>query len=417
MRALVTVKTNVSAALQRNWQTFQSEGLRVLPRKVKVWLLALLALPILLLVRLIKPLVHIRFGVLPSVRIGHFAAEPELYLCMRQAGLLPANTLDLFWFSGSISNQQLAKMWRRTLRMHPFYQRLYLLNRQFFHWNDHLIPRLPSEDRDLHGILSHTTPHLSFTVQEEEKGRTALAALGISPNTPFICFHSRDNGYSALGISPEQIKLYGCRNSDVRTFLPAMEALAERGYPCLRMGVAVERPLQTQHPGIINYANISRSDFMDIYLGAHCHFYVGDTSGLAEVPKIFRRPVVWVNFFALEYAPTWGSQDLFIPSKIRQRDEGRLLTFREILARGVGRFRHCTEFEAEGLEVVPNTAEEIHAVVQEMAARLAGTWQPASGDEDLQQRFWSLFQSSDINGVFLCRVGAAYLREYQELLD
>jgi hypothetical protein len=50
----------------------------------------------------------VRFGVLPSVRIGHFAAEPEIYLCMRDAGLLP-KSIDFFWFTGKTSNSQLCE--------------------------------------------------------------------------------------------------------------------------------------------------------------------------------------------------------------------------------------------------------------------------------------------------------------------
>jgi len=413
----MTLIRNLQTILKNNLHTFRHQGLGILPRKLWGWSLVALALPVLLLVRLLKPLVHIRFGVLPCIRIGHFAAEPELYLCMREAGLLPQNTRDLFWFSGAISNQQLALMWRRVLPMHPFYHRLYLLNRQLFHFNDHLIPRLPSEDRDLHGILWQTPPHLTFTPAEHTRGKAELAALGVAAETPFICFHSRDSGYSALGISDQQIRLYACRNSKVETYLPAMEALAEQGYACLRMGVAVEKPLTSNHPRIINYANTSRNDFMDVYLSAHCRFYIGDTSGLAEVPKIFRRPVAWVNFFALEYAPTWGKHDLFIPSKIWHQAENRPLTFREILTSGVGRFRHCTEFEAQGLAVIPNTAEEILALALEMDKRISGTWQDSPEDEALQSRFWALFQPSAINGVFLCRIGAAFLREQQHLLD
>ena len=375
-----------------------------------------LAIVLVLVLRLLRPLVHIRFGVLPGIRIGHFVSEPELYLCMREAGLLPQNTIDLFWFTGKISNQQLALMWRRALHMHPFYHRLYLVNRQFFNFADHNIPRLPAQDRDVHGLLRRSAPHLHFTAQEDQRGRAAMSQLGLPEDARFVCFHSRDNGYSALNVTPEQIRMYGCRNSQVETYLPAAEMLAEAGYYVLRLGVSTAQTFEAPHQNIIDYTARGRSDFMDIYLLSRCAFYLGDTCGLAEVPKVFRRPVAWANFTTLEQAPTWSEQDIFIPQKFRLRAEDRYLNFREILDAGIGRYQHCHEFDDSGIDVIPNTAQEITGLALEMDARLNGTWNTTEEDETLQARFWSLWQTSDLNSEFKCRIGAHFLRENRELL-
>lgn len=407
----------VQLAFIHSLHQLRQEGFHRLPRRLLRWLEVGLAVIVVLLVRLIRPIKTIRFGIIASIRIGHFASEPELYLCMREAGLLPQKTLDLFWYSGTISNAQLKKMWDRTLHTSPFYQRLYLVTRQFFQDNRHLIARLPAQDRDVHGLLHRTAPHLKFTTAEEREGRAALREMGIEDNSPFFCFHSRDSGYSALGISEQQIKQYGCRNSDLQTYMPAVRLLLERGYRAVRMGISLAQQLPIQHPHLIDYSARGRSDFLDIYLLSKCQFYLGDTCGLAEVPKVFRRPVAWVNLHALEYAPTWGKNDLFLPQKCWLKAENRLLTFREILESGIGRLLHCHEFEERGIQLIPNTAAEIQALAQEMDDRLNGRWQPDPLDEELQARFWSLFKPSDINGVFLCRIGAAFLREHQHLLS
>ena len=52
-----------------------------------------------------------------------------------------------------------------------------------------------------------------------------------------------------------------------------------------------------------------------------------------------------------------------------------------------------------------------------MDERLKGTWQTTEEDEELQQRFWSLFKPSELNQVFLSRIGAEFLRQNRELLD
>ena len=93
------------------------------------------------------------------------------------------------------------------------------------------------------------------------------------------------------------------------------------------------------------------------------------------------------------------------------------MTFREILDSGVGRFAEQEQYDRLGLEPVHNKPEEIRALAIEMDERLNGTWSTSEEDEKLQQRFWSLFRTSDLNGVFLSRIGAKFLRQNRELLD
>jgi len=93
------------------------------------------------------------------------------------------------------------------------------------------------------------------------------------------------------------------------------------------------------------------------------------------------------------------------------------LTFREVLESGAGRFLKDEQYEERGFEPVENTAEEITELVIEMDERLKGTWKSNEEDEQLQRRFWSLFKPTELNGVFLTRIGAGFLRENRSLLE
>lgn len=53
----------------------------------------------------------------------------------------------------------------------------------------------------------------------------------------------------------------------------------------------------------------------------------------------------------------------------------------------------------------------------EMDERLNGAWRTTDQDEELQKRFWSLFPTSELNGVFLSRIGTEFLRQNRELLN
>ena len=52
-----------------------------------------------------------------------------------------------------------------------------------------------------------------------------------------------------------------------------------------------------------------------------------------------------------------------------------------------------------------------------MDERLKGTWQTTEEDEELQQRFWSLFRKSELHGVIKARIGGDFLRQNKDLLE
>ena len=100
---------------------------------------SLLALVPVLLIRCLRPFVLVRFSNLQSERIGHFAANTELYLCHRDTGLLGRKSIDLFYHSKPICNQQLKKMWERVLTIHWFVGRMDTINRWLPGGSAHLV--------------------------------------------------------------------------------------------------------------------------------------------------------------------------------------------------------------------------------------------------------------------------------------
>ena len=389
----------------------------VLFRKVRSFSVKALAGLVVLMVRALRPLVVIRFGRLYSTRIGHFAANTELYLCEHDAGMHGRQTLDVFYHASPVCNQQLKKMWDRRLHVSRFARALDRLNRRLPGGENHVIPGPSNQDRDIHGLLARMPVHLSFTPEEERLGHAALRELGISDGAPFVCFHARDSAYLDAVYLGKDLHYHDYRDSNIQNHIPAAEELVRRGYFAVRTGAIVAESLKTTNPMIIDYATEGRTEFLDIFLGAKCHFYVGDPCGFHAIPMIFRRPLVIVNLIPLEYALTWGSNYLFIPKKLWLREERRFLTFREILDSGIGRFLRSEQYEQLGIEVVENTPEEITALAVEMDERLKGTWQTTEEDEGLQRRFWSLFKPGELHGVFLSRIGAEFLRQNRELLD
>lgn len=421
------INKRLNSFIRKQIKELRERGLSALFRKMRTFLSitlpAALSIPLVFIVRALRPLVLIRFGALSSVRIGHYAINTELYLCKRDIQMHGKRIFDIFYNATAypypafwVSNRQLRKMWARTLHVSHAARWLDMAN----HWlpggEEHTI-QLPSE-RDVEGQcrLDSTEPHLTFTAEEEKKGRDALRKLGIPEGAPFVCFHSRDSAY-LNDIAPQKNWLYhDYRDTNIQDYVPAIEELTRRGYYAIRMGAIVKEALKTTNPKIIDYAVNGRTDFLDIYLPAKCRFFIGDTAGIGIVAIIFRRPLARAGFIPLEYLPTWSKADLSIVKKLWLRKKRRFMTFREILDSGVGRFLETQQYEEAGIQPVENTPEEITALALEMDARLKGTWQRTEEDERLQQRFWALFKPSDLNQVFLSHVGAEFLRQNQELL-
>ena len=57
------------------------------PRRVRTAVLLLFSLPLVLMIRLLKPIVLIRLGSLRTGRLGHLALNTEIYCCEVDAGI------------------------------------------------------------------------------------------------------------------------------------------------------------------------------------------------------------------------------------------------------------------------------------------------------------------------------------------
>jgi hypothetical protein len=70
-------------------------------------------IPLAILIRVIKPLVHIRIGCLRNDVIGNSIYNAEYYLCQKK--IIPLKTLDLFYLQDSqgLVNKQWHKMLKK----------------------------------------------------------------------------------------------------------------------------------------------------------------------------------------------------------------------------------------------------------------------------------------------------------------
>lgn len=376
-------------------------------------LYAITGVGVYLILTVIWPFEKIKFCFIRADRIGHLAANTEIFIRRLRAGYYDHECLYI-GCSGKPCNRQLLTMFKRTF---PIVENEFLsktVNTPIFK-RSKFYKELPYNSNEYYEF-NNLPSTLSFTHEEEEKGMQELEKMGIDPNGWFVCFHARDSAYLNETQEGRDWTYHDYRNCKINNYLKAMEYIVEHGGYAIRMGAVVENPLpELNNHKIIDYATKYRSDFMDVYLSVKCKFFVGCTAGLHMVPAIFGVPVVGTNFTHLELPP-YRRGDLFLPKKIRDVKEDRLLTFSEIFARRIGSWTNGQNFTEAGLEAIENTPDEILELVQEMNESLDETFRHTEEDEELQMRFRSLIQPHHYCYGAPVRIGAKFLRQNKEML-
>jgi putative glycosyltransferase (TIGR04372 family) len=393
---------------------------------VKYFVAQLIWVPILI----IKPIIFIRFGSLCANKIGPLISRPALYLAEKDNLIQPQNTVDIFidgyGDNHHVCNDQLLKMWKRVFSNR---NNILLFNgignwiwdsQYYLSWLPHIkkhIITLAKNGRDIYGLTEKSNIYLEFTAGELEQAILDMKRMSINENDSFVCILNRTQNYLENTFSEKNWNYHTFRNCSIQDYIPASDELTKRGHYIIRMGSIVGDLMITDNKNIIEYSNKGyRTELLDLYLCANCHFFVSCGTGLDAVPWFFKRPVVYVNFGHLEYINSWLPDCITIFKKHWLISEKRFMTVGEIIESGAGRYLVNEDYQKSGIELVDNTPSEIMDVCMEMEERLNGTWVTTEEDEVLQNKFWDLFVSSDLNGVIRSRIGSKFIKENSFLL-
>ena len=167
--------------------------------------------------------------------------------------------------------------------------------------------------------------------------------------------------------------------------------MANRGYFVIRMGKYVTERFNIEHRNIIDYATSEhRNDFLDIWLMARCQFAISTGTGLDMVTKVFKKPVVHVNYLpAMDYESFVNNITAF--KKLVWKETNQFLSLEEMLEHS---YSSTSRYSDKGIAVVDLSPDEIKDAVFEMVDRINGEWVDHSFDKELQDRFWEIFRAS-----------------------
>jgi putative glycosyltransferase (TIGR04372 family) len=395
----------------------------------------LISVPIFVIITLIKPWYLIRWNSLYSSRLGHFTVCTELYCCERDANInFPKQKYkDFFYLSKFISNKTLEKMWRRSLTILPSWllKPIHKISNFFYSLlgkkNIHEINNISTSDRDIHNLFEKSNTHISFTENEEIKGKKILEKFGLLKDAKFVCLIVRDKGYLSRNseyANSARWDYHDYRNCDIDKYVLASEELASRGYYVFRVGTHVEKPLKSKNIKIIDYANSElRSDFMDIYLGAKCSFCVSTATGFDGIPVMFRKPIASI-VVPLGSILVDSKKNLSLTKHHINKLTKKELSISEIFSSNVATSFRTEEFKNNNVVLQENTPEEIRDLVIEMDERINKNWKETDEDILLQENFWSIFKKNmgtnlhqKENEKFKEKFSAKYLRDNKNWIN
>ncbi len=389
------------------------------------WILVVPALLAAILVRVLRPVVTIRFGNLPADEIGPLTVVSQHYLRIKETQQ-KKRQLD-FWYlkdSVKVSNDYMLNFVKSQIKIHS--SRFLELVAA---WSEKLpaAKRHQIESEIRITLLEGVGKKLRLPQKDQDTQSAYVREFGIDPQKEFIALMVRDGAYKSDIAQPNSQfrsdkEIY--RNQDITDYLLVAEKFASMGVQVVRMGAKVERAFASSSPLVIDYATTGmRTEAADIYLASECAMCISTNLGFDHISAMSGKLRVITNQALIIQASTlFYSSDVFILQRFVEKSSGKLLTLSESLQYAeIKNLDWYHKVIDRGLDFVRNTPDEILEASLEGWQRSKGQWVDSSEDLELQAKYWLIYDKffPEHEGRFLNgrpHVGASFLRNNKSWL-
>jgi putative glycosyltransferase (TIGR04372 family) len=200
---------------------------------------------------------------------------------------------------------------------------------------------------------------LSLTDEHQDRGRRALATMGVPVNGWFAAMHVR---------ASHEGSAYG-RNAIASSYARAVRRVNEAGGNVVQIGGSGS--LESVVPGAISIVQARHQQpWLDLYVLGAARFLIGTQSGPSSVASAFGTPVLLTNITGWGFLPnlsgTWA-----IPKLVRRKGtDQEPLPLKELVRLGLGCSDSYLPRGIDGIEYewVANNPDDIVAGIDEMLA-------------------------------------------------
>jgi putative glycosyltransferase (TIGR04372 family) len=360
-------------------------------------LLVVPALVTAILLRVLRPVVTIRFRNMPADEIGPLTVVSQHYLRIKETQQ-KKRQLD-FWYlkdSVKVSNEYMLNFVKSQIEVHSsrFIELVAAISEKLPGAQHH---QIESEIRIT--LLEGVGKKLKLPQKDCDSSSGYVKKIGIDPQKEFIALMVRDGAYkSDIVQANTQVRtdkeIY--RNQNINDYLQVAEKFASMNVQIIRMGAKVECPFTSNSPLIIDYASTGmRTEAADIYLASECAMCISTNLGFDHIAAMSGKLRVITNQALIIQASTlFYSTDVFILQRFIERSSGRLLTLSESLQ--VAEIRNLDWYHKvidRGLDFVRNTPEEILEASLEGWQRSKGQWVDSPEGLELKAKYWHIYDT------------------------
>jgi putative glycosyltransferase (TIGR04372 family) len=360
------------------------------------------AVPFVILIRILQPVLKLRVGTIKSDRIGHFAQDAAEQLARLKKY---DDSKEWFWLPKNTCNKQWRKMVKRNLPVYPWVKYLDLWNCLLPGGDKIKRPSSFTKSRDIEGFFEKVDARMEFLFEEEAIAKSWLINQGWSEGEPFVCLLVRDNHYLANDPdhgkgdehSYKEWEYHSYRNSDISDYVSAMEWLANNGVWVFRMGKIMEKRIPVNHDKIIDYAfHPERNDFLDIWLFANCNLCISTGCGPDFISDIYRKPLLILNYAPISRLWSW-SDALHVPKHLKFKNSLKHLNLKEYLEHN---YSITKQYENAQIIISNLNSNEILEATQECWERIQTHKDESEEDIRRQKRFWKILKEWPLFPIF-----------------
>ena len=368
-----------------------------------ICILIILFFPFFLFVRMFSKFYLIRFGILPSRRIGHFANDVNIYLRLKKKNIFE---LDLFCLEKPVCNYALSNIYKKYLNIYPEFLILpfIILNKIIYLRNQkHEIKINPFiESTDLRDRDKGEKKIDYFSEKQMEVGYNFLRKIGIKQGKKFACLLVRDPAYVKSLFSNSYDMAYqqsgddsNFRYSNIHNFKLASEFLISKGYYVIRMGKTVSDTFNINDDKFIDYAKSDhKNDFLDIFLASQCNLFLSTGAGLDVIAAIFDKPIVFIGNTQVAWTRSANKKQLTIFKHFKNNITGSYLSINDIFNYNLALSEKDKFFKDKNIELIENSPEEIKDAVEDMLNLIDNNFELDVENKLIHQNFWKLFKKN-----------------------
>ena len=385
----------------------------------------LILTPVALIIILIRPIIHFKFGIIKSSKFGGFIGSIVNHAIQnKEKKNINKLSFNFLAYDSAIINTQLKKMFDRKYKIFSF--------NYFFKYIEKLLKYLTGGNRfsaqkiilirsqDLEKLALENI--LNFNEEELENGKILISQLNIENNASFVCFNNKDD-YHLKKVYPNQNwDHHDYRNFSVKTLLPAAEEFVKSNFYVVRYGSDAKEKLISNNSKIIDYTFSGvKSDFLNIYLVYKSKAYFGSTSGTSAIFQLFGKPTYCINCsLTLLNIHIKSHSGLFLTKHLYHKKMKKFIGLRQMFNLGINNFAITDKFENHEITNISNSEDELKDFAAESIDNLRGNKRLTPEDQKLQDRFWEIYFQNEKRlkkTELKIQISPSFLRNNKYLLD